>query len=105
MAINTPPETYFIEIFGQMFASEELRELAREIRGGRTSIVLSGLAGSARALVLAALQKMTGRRFVYVARSNREVEAFQPDIEFFYCAVNGVASCDTAVLAIPATEA
>ena len=86
MAINNrigPPETYFAELFGPLFASDELNELAREIRAGRRSVVVSGLAGSARALVLAALQKMTGRRMVYVTRSNREVEEFQADAEFF----------------------
>jgi transcription-repair coupling factor (superfamily II helicase) len=104
MAINVPPETYFAELFGPLLASDELNELAREIRAGRRNVVVSGLAGSARALVLAALEKMTGRRIVYVTRSNREVEEFQPDIEFFYCALNGMNSCETAVLAIPATE-
>jgi len=104
MAINVPPETYFAELFGPLLASAELNELAREIRAGHRSVVVSGLAGSARALVLTALEKMTGRRMVYVARSNREVEEFQPDIEFFYCALNGKSSCETAVLAIPATE-
>src|SRR5262249_14535724 len=104
MAINTPTESYFAELFGDLLASNELQDLVRLLRGGTRSIVLSGLAGSARALVLAALEKMTGRRFVYVTRSNRDVEGFQPDIELFYCAMNGVSSCDTAVLAIPATE-
>src|ERR671926_229351 len=104
MAINIPPETYFTELFGPLLASSELNELGREIGAGRRSVVVSGLAGSARALVLAALEKMTGRRLVYVARSNREVEEFQPDIEFFYCALNGLNSCESAVLAIPALE-
>src|SRR5689334_4120676 len=104
MAINIPPETYFAELFGPLLASNEMQELAREIGAGRRSMVVSGLAGSARALVLAALEKMTARRIVYVMRSNREVEEVQADVEFFYCALNGVSSCETAVLAIPATE-
>ncbi|MFL6215397.1 MAG: transcription-repair coupling factor [Blastocatellia bacterium] len=104
MSINVPPETYYVELFGSLLASDELNQLAREIRKGRRNVVVSGLAGSARALVIAALEKMSGRRVVYVTRSNREVEEFQPDIEFFYCALNGLNSCETAVLAIPATE-
>ena len=98
------PETYYAELFGQLFQSGELDRLAREINAGRRAIIVSGLAGSARALVLAALEKKINRRIVFVARSNREVEEFQSDVEFFYCALNGVSSCESAVLAIPALE-
>ncbi|HKQ04571.1 MAG TPA: transcription-repair coupling factor [Blastocatellia bacterium] len=104
MAINVPPETYYVELFGSLLASGELNEVVREIRAGRPSVVVSGLTGSARALVLAALERLTARRLVYVTRSNREVEEFQADIEFFYCALNGVNSCETAVLTIPGSE-
>jgi transcription-repair coupling factor (superfamily II helicase) len=68
-------------------------------------VVMSGLAGSARALVLAALEKKLARRVVFVARSNREVEDFQPDTAFFYCALNGVNTSEASVLTIPAVEA
>ncbi len=104
MAVDVPPETYYAEIFGKLLGSGELERLASEIRAGRRTIVLSGMAGSARALVLAALQKKIDRRIVFVARSNKEVEEFQSDIEFFYCALNGVNSCETKVLTIPALE-
>src|SRR2546425_5596844 len=67
-------------------------------------MVLSGLAGSARALVLVALEKKLARRVVFVARSNREVEEFQSDVDFFFCALNG-ADTSESVLAIPAVEA
>ncbi|HET8674172.1 MAG TPA: hypothetical protein VFO63_00170, partial [Blastocatellia bacterium] len=104
MAVDVPPETYYAEIFGQLLASGELQRLAAEIKANRRTIVLSGLAGSARALVLAALQKKIDRRIVFVARSNKEVEEFQSDVEFFYCALNGVNSCETKVLTIPSLE-
>src|SRR2546423_4844607 len=104
MAINIPPETYYVELFGKLFQSYEVQQLAREINEGRRAIVLSGLAGSARALVLAALEKKINRRIVFVARSNREVEEFQADVEFFYCAMNGLNTCESSVLAIPALE-
>jgi transcription-repair coupling factor (superfamily II helicase) len=104
MAIDVPAETYYSEIFGRFFHSEELEQLAREIGSGRRAVVVSGLAGSARALVLAALQKKINRRVVFITRSNREVEEFQPDLEFFYCALNGLNTCETNVLAIPALE-
>jgi transcription-repair coupling factor (superfamily II helicase) len=104
MAIDIPIETYQPEIFGRLFQSDELERLAREINAGRRVVVVSGLAGSARALVLAALQKKINRRIVFVTSSNREVEEFQPDVEFFYCAINGVSTCETSVLTIPALE-
>ncbi|HYP29219.1 MAG TPA: transcription-repair coupling factor [Blastocatellia bacterium] len=104
MSIDTPPETYYAEIFGQLLRSEELERLAEEARAGHKVVVLSGLSGSARALVLAALEKKLKRRIVFVTRSNREVEEFQPDLELFYCAINGLNSCETSVLQIPALE-
>ncbi|HEX8185541.1 MAG TPA: hypothetical protein VF747_12335, partial [Blastocatellia bacterium] len=104
MAINVTPEAYYAEIFGRLVQSEELEQLAKEVAAGRRAVIVSGLAGSARALVLAALQKKINRRIVFVTRSNGEVEEFQPDVEFFYCALNGVSTCETSVLAIPALE-
>lgn len=67
--------------------------------------MVSGLAGSARALVLTSLEKKLGRRVVFVARSNREVEEFHSDVSFFYCALNGVNTSESSVLTIPAVEA
>jgi hypothetical protein len=71
MAIDIPIETYQPEIFGRLFQSDELERLAREINAGRRVVVVSGLAGSARALVLAALQKKINRRIVLESRSRR----------------------------------
>ncbi len=68
-------------------------------------VVVSGLAGSARALVLTALEKKLARRIVFVARSNREIEEFHSDVDFFFCAFNGAISSDQSVLMIPAVEA
>jgi transcription-repair coupling factor (superfamily II helicase) len=79
--------------------------LASEIKDGCRVVVLSGLAGSARALILTAIEKQLGRRVVFVARSNREAEEIQPDVDFFYCALNGASSSEQSVLTIPAVEA
>ncbi|HEY7547279.1 MAG TPA: CarD family transcriptional regulator, partial [Blastocatellia bacterium] len=92
------------EIFHQLMESGEMERLASLMRAHRR-IVISGLAGSARALVLAALEKKTSRRLVFVARSNREVEEFQADVEFFYCALNGNDSSLSQVVTLPALEA
>jgi transcription-repair coupling factor (superfamily II helicase) len=104
LAIDVP-KTYYPEVFGNLFQSGELERLASEVNAGRRVIVLSGLAGSARALILTALEKRLARRVVFVARSNREVEDFQADVDFFYCALNGVSASDSSVLTIPAVEA
>jgi transcription-repair coupling factor (superfamily II helicase) len=104
MTTKQPPDTYYTEIFGPLFRSEEFNRLAAELDRGLRAIIISGLAGSARALVLTALEKRINRRIVFVTGSNREVEEFQPDVEFFYCALNGVDTCASSVLAIPALE-
>lgn len=105
MAINLTPLTRYAEILGRLFDSSEFAQLESEIKAGRRVVVVSGLAGSARALVVAALEKKLARRVVFIARSNREVEEFQPDVDFFYCALNGVSASDQNVLSIPAVEA
>ena len=93
------------ETFKRLLQSSELEHLAGEVRAGQSAVVLSGLAGSARALILTAIEKQLGRRVVFVARSNREVEEIQPDVDFFYCALNGASSSEQSVLTIPAVEA
>ncbi|HSB09561.1 MAG TPA: transcription-repair coupling factor [Blastocatellia bacterium] len=104
MAIDAP-KTFYPEVFGTLFESAELDEIATEIKAGRRAVVVSGLAGSARALVLTALERKLDRRVVLVARSNREVEEIQSDVDFFYCALNGASSSERSVLTIPAVEA
>jgi len=103
--INISTDIHHTETFGDLFQSAEIDRLAAEIKAGRRVVVLSGLAGSARALILTAIEKQLGRRVVFVARSNREVEEIQPDVDFFFCALNGAASSDQSVLTIPAVEA
>src|ERR1044071_2362645 len=82
MSSNVATGRYYQEIFAALLESQALAELARRTAGGRRALVLSGLAGSARSLVIAAIEKRLGRRVVFVTRSNREVEETQPDIHF-----------------------
>jgi transcription-repair coupling factor (superfamily II helicase) len=107
------------QLWGGLLASPEMDRIAaafstasesRLPRLGQRrqqSIIVSGLAGSARALFLAALEKRTGRQIVLLTRSNREIEDIQPDVEFFYSAMNArssrVVDC-SPVLAIPSSE-
>ena len=62
------------------------------------------MAGSARALALAALQRDSGKTFAIVTQSTRDLEPWERDLRFWYCALSGQDSCDTEVLVIPASE-
>ena len=89
------------------FGSETESRLPRLGQRRQPAMIVSGLAGSARALFLAALEKRTGRQVVLLTRSNREIEEIQSDVEFFFGALNGRSSeqidC-SPVLAIPSSE-
>jgi transcription-repair coupling factor len=104
MSANVTTGNYYQEIFETLFESAALNELAAGLAQGQGALVLSGLAGSARSLLIAALEKKLRRRVVFITRSNREVEEIQPDLDFFYCALNGLESCEEQVLTIPALE-
>jgi transcription-repair coupling factor (superfamily II helicase) len=102
MSIDTAAQAYHTVLFERLFQSGELQRIASELGAGRKAVVVSGLTGSARALVLSALQRKLGRTLVFVTQSNRTVEDSQPDFEFFVPALNGG---DSAIIAIPEIEA
>jgi len=103
VATETLPQSGQQSVFGSLEASAEFRRLVEEFRSART-VILSGLSGSARALILALLQKKTGRSFACATLSGRDLEDFCRDIQFFYCAVNGVKDCEDDILLFPASE-
>ncbi|MCA1600429.1 MAG: transcription-repair coupling factor, partial [Acidobacteria bacterium] len=83
----------------------EFKQLAAEIERGARVISVSGLvAGSARALAIAALQRQTGKLFAIVTQSNRDLESLERDLRFWYCALAGKTDCDKEVLLLPASE-
>src|SRR5688500_15889411 len=85
--------------------TEEFKQLAAEIERRTRVISVSGLvAGSARALALAALQRQTGKLFAIVTQSNRDLEPLERDLRFWYCALAGKTDCDNEVLLLPASE-
>jgi transcription-repair coupling factor (superfamily II helicase) len=104
MPVDATHENYYPEIFASLLASDELKGLAVELAGVRRTVVVSGLTGSAKALVIAAIEKHLNRRIVFISRSNREIEEALADVQFFYCAFNGLEATDNKVLAIPALE-
>jgi transcription-repair coupling factor (superfamily II helicase) len=85
--------------------TEVYARLLGELRGGARVVSVSGLAaGPARALALAALQLESGKSFAVVAEANRDLETWERDVRFWYCALRGRAECDKTVLTLPASE-
>jgi transcription-repair coupling factor (superfamily II helicase) len=92
-------------ILRRVTESEEYARLLAEVRGGARVISLSGLVGgSARALALAALQRDVGQSFALVTQANRDLEAWERDVRFWYCALRGRSECEETVLLLPASE-
>ena len=83
----------------------EFKRVIAEINRGARVVSISGLVtGPARALTLAALQRETGKRFAIVTQSNRDLEPWESDLRFWYCALAGKKSCENEVLILPASE-
>ncbi|MDT5123464.1 MAG: hypothetical protein QOC96_2946 [Acidobacteriota bacterium] len=92
-------------ILRRVMESDEYARLVAELRGGARVISLSGLAANpARALVLAALQREVGKCFAVVTQANRDLEAWESDVRFWYCALRGASACDETVLTLPSSE-
>jgi transcription-repair coupling factor (superfamily II helicase) len=83
----------------------EYQRVLAEINRGARVISISGLViGAARALALAALQRDTGKPFALVAQANRDLESWERDVRFWYCALRGLSDCEETVLSLPASE-
>ncbi|HKR02288.1 MAG TPA: transcription-repair coupling factor [Pyrinomonadaceae bacterium] len=105
MSSTAQTTTVLQGVLRRVTASEEYGQLVAELRGGARVISLSGLAANpARALVLAALQRETGRCFAVVAQANRDLEAWERDVRFWYCALRGASDCEETVLMLPSSE-
>jgi transcription-repair coupling factor (superfamily II helicase) len=86
-------------------AGEAHQQLVAEIRRGARVISISGLVSEpARALALAALQRETGKSFAIVTQSNLDMENWERDLRFWYCALNGTGAAEEQVLLLPASE-
>ena len=85
--------------------TSEYQKLLAELRSNARVISISGLvAGSARALAVAALQRETGKTFAVVSQSTRDLEPWERDLRFWYSALAGTEDPDDEVLALPASE-
>jgi transcription-repair coupling factor (superfamily II helicase) len=85
--------------------SAEFRGVLDQIRRGARVLSISGLVASpARALVLAALQKETGRQLALVVPAQRDLESWERDVSFWYSALRGANETDQAIAVLPASE-
>src|SRR5438874_9474086 len=85
--------------------SAEFRRVLDQINRGARVISISGLvSGPARALVLAALQHQTAKHFALVVPAQRDLESWERDISFWYCALRGTTECGDTVAVLPASE-
>ena len=83
----------------------EFKRVVEEINRGARIVSVSGLvADSARALALAALQRETRKRFAVITQSNRDLEPWEADLRFWYCALAGKNNCENEVLVLPSSE-
>src|SRR5512145_926120 len=66
------------------------QQLVKELQANARIISISGLvAGSARALAIAALQRATGKTFAVVSQTTRDLEAWESDLRFWHGALGG----------------
>jgi transcription-repair coupling factor (superfamily II helicase) len=85
--------------------SAEFQRVLDDIKHGARVVSISGLvAGPARALALAALQRETGRQFAVIVPAQRDLEDWERNLNFWYCALRGVAERKNAVTVLPASE-
>src|ERR1041385_8328935 len=92
-------------ILGRISDTPEFKQVLAEINRGARVVSISGLvSGSARALALAALQRETGKLFAVVTQANRDLEPWEEDIRFWYCALAGKETCENEVLLLPSSE-
>ncbi len=90
-------------------ANSEIGRLRKQILAGEKVISLSGLTSiAAKALVLSELQKEIGKTFVIVADSNKELESWECDIEFwtkqFENAESKIQNPKSKILSLPSFE-
>ncbi len=82
----------------------EIQKLLREVRTGKRVVSLAGLGNGAKALVIASLQKETGKRFAFLSLRNRDLEDLERDLKFFYNVINNRNECEEQVFTLPASE-
>ncbi len=88
----------------QIESTLQLQSLIAAIRAGKRVVSIAGLGNGAKALVIATLQKATGKRFAFLSLRNRDLEDLERDLRFFYCTLNARNECEEQVFTLPASE-
>src|SRR5947207_3529893 len=105
MTVATETNSVLQNALQAFIESAECLRVIDEIQRGARVISISGMvAAPARALVLAALQRETGKQFAVVVPAQRDLEDWERDINFWYCALRAVAESKDAVTVLPASE-
>ena len=92
-------------MINQITDTPAYQKLLAELRAGTRVISISGLvAGSARALAVAALQRDTGKTFAIVSHTTRDLESWERDLHFWCSALNAKDAGEKDILVLPASE-
>ncbi|HZN09784.1 MAG TPA: transcription-repair coupling factor [Pyrinomonadaceae bacterium] len=105
MSSSIEQPTTLQQTLQQIAETQAYQQLVKELRANARIISISGLvAGSARALAIAALQRETGKTFAVVSQSTRDLEPWESDLRFWHGALAGKESADADILVFPASE-
>ncbi|HET7112636.1 MAG TPA: transcription-repair coupling factor [Pyrinomonadaceae bacterium] len=105
MSSSIQQSTTLQQTLQQISETREYQKLLNELQANARIISISGLvAGSARALAVAALQRDTGKTFAVVAQTTRDLEPWESDLRFWHSALAGKETADAEILALPASE-
>src|SRR5437867_7134542 len=105
MTVATETKSVLQNALQAFIESAECRRVIDEIQRGARVISISGMvAEPARALAVAALQRETGKQFAVVVPAQRDLESWERDLSFWYCALHGITECDQAIAVLPASE-
>src|SRR6266446_2910306 len=105
MIVDTEIHSVLQNALETVIESAECRRVIDEIQRGARVISISGMvAAPARALAVAVLQRETGKQFAVVVPAQRDLESWERDLSFWYCALHGITECEDALAVLPASE-
>jgi transcription-repair coupling factor (superfamily II helicase) len=99
---SKPAERRISEALSRVSSAVDFRRVASETLRSEGEVVVSGLAGSARALFIAGLWQSLRRPLIVVTPHDKNVSLLAADVEYFHRALN--ASVAAHVVAFPALE-
>jgi transcription-repair coupling factor (superfamily II helicase) len=99
---SKPAEKRITEALSRISSATDFRRIASEALRGESEVVVSGLAGSARALFIAGLWQSLRRPLIVVTPHDNNVSPLASDIEYFHRVLNGPSGAQ--ICAFPALE-